>query len=269
MFFDDPDDKPISVILTTLSGLAYQGEDTVAKAVGGILARMDLHIHRDQYGRVFIGNPTDPQENFADRWVEFPKKQENFAKWLAKAREDFETIALERNQQRLVEAAMESFGEREARAASSGTGVRSALTNFARRVSAVLYAPHKKAVPWQSSETGWAAIHKVTWTGRGFSRPKRIKSGDHSLMKGSSIKFEASTNIPYPYEIYWQITNTGSEAAAVGGLRGDFYFGETVRRGNPERTEPIGYTGTHSAQCFIVKNGHLVAKSEVFIVRVR
>ena len=268
MFADDPEHKPISVILTTLSGLAYRGEDTVAKAVGGILSRMGSYIELDQNGDAYIANPTDPQENFADRWILVPEKRESFYAWLKEARKVFEAIAKERNQDRILEAAMESFGAREATAASSGSRTRSALTRFVQRNAAILFAPHKKVAQWPASAAGWAAIHKVTWTGRGFSRPKRIKSGAHSLVKGSTIRFEASSNVEYPYDIWWQITNTGGEALAAGGLRGDFYFGETVRRGHPTRTEPIGYSGTHSAQCFIVKNGHLVAKSEVFIVMV-
>ena len=270
MFADDPEDKPISVILTTLAGLSYQGERTVAEAVVGILDRMESHITVDQHGSAVIANPTDPQENFADRWVLVPKKRANFYKWLQEARRDLNSILQERTSHRLTEAAMESFGEREARAAAAGGGVRGAMTKFLQRAASVLSAPHKKTAAWPVKQAGdWVQIHKVTWTARGFSRPQRIRSGDHSLMKGASIMFEASSNVDYPYDVHWQITNTGKEASDANTLRGGFYSGGTLTRGHAKRAEPIGFSGTHSAQCFIVKDGHLVAKSDIFIVKVR
>lgn len=268
-FKNDPEDKPISVIITTLSGLSYQGERTVAEAVLGILERMDSHIGQDMFGNPYIANPTDVQENFADRWIQVPARRVKFYKWLDKARQDFRILTHERDQDRLLEVAMESLGERDARAAAAGGRTRSLIGNMARRAASVFYAPHKLAAPWPTHDTGWVSIHKVTWTANGFSRPQLIESGKHRLMKGAYIMFEAQSNVPYPYDIHWQITNTGREASDAGKLRGDFYSGGTVTRGNPKRSEPIGYTGTHTAQCFVVKDGHLVARSEVFIVRVR
>lgn len=112
MFADDPEHKPISVILTTLSGLGYQGERNVAEALAGILKAMDSHIRLDHRGDVLIANPTDPQENFADRWRGVPEKRERFFEWLRRAREDFADVATQADSEFIVESATRSFGAR-------------------------------------------------------------------------------------------------------------------------------------------------------------
>lgn len=87
-------------------------------------------------------------------------------------------------------------------------------------------------------------------------------------MKGAALKFEAATNIPPPYEVYWQVVNTGNEATAAGQLRGGFDKG-TVERGSITHREATGYSGAHTIECFIVKDRHLAARSGVFVVNVR
>lgn len=82
------DTRPISVIITTLAAHSYNGEETVGRALMAILIGMDKHIH--QYnGRYWIPNPTDPMENFADKWAKHPERATAFFKWLQKARTEF------------------------------------------------------------------------------------------------------------------------------------------------------------------------------------
>ena len=83
-----PDVRPISIILTTLAAHAYNGKETIGQAVIAILARMDQYIIRD--GRKYvIPNPTDPLENFADKWLKHPERAKAFLEWLASARAEF------------------------------------------------------------------------------------------------------------------------------------------------------------------------------------
>lgn len=92
MFAHDPDLKPISVILTTLAGHAYGGEDTISGALFSILNGMHRYVGHD--GRKYlIPNPTDPLENFADRWEKDPDKADAFFRWLDQARSDFARAA--------------------------------------------------------------------------------------------------------------------------------------------------------------------------------
>lgn len=88
MFTDDPETKPISIIISTLSAHAYNGEVDTPEALLGILGRMESHIKYDGL-RYIIPNPTDATENFADRWENYPERGKAFFSWLAQARKDF------------------------------------------------------------------------------------------------------------------------------------------------------------------------------------
>lgn len=74
--------KPISIIITTLAALAYSQELSIHQALFQILFTMDKFIQRGTDGHAVILNPTDPLENFADKWREFPEREEVFYEWL-------------------------------------------------------------------------------------------------------------------------------------------------------------------------------------------
>jgi hypothetical protein len=94
MFSDHPEGAPISVIITTLAGAAYQGEQDVASAVERILTNMRGCV-RDSIPRV--PNPVNPAEDFADKWHDpafrHLQLEENFWLWLEQAQEDFRIVA--------------------------------------------------------------------------------------------------------------------------------------------------------------------------------
>ncbi len=88
----DPDLKVISIILTTLSTHAYGGENRVSDTIAKILGDMHLAIE-DRNGVSWIANPTDPSENFADRWETCPKdRRKAFFNWLEAARHQFGAV---------------------------------------------------------------------------------------------------------------------------------------------------------------------------------
>ncbi len=88
MFEGEPNHKPISIIITTLSAHAYNEEPTISAALQSILKGMDQHI-KYRGDEAWIVNPVNPEENFADKWAEEPSKRENFYNWLEQARHDF------------------------------------------------------------------------------------------------------------------------------------------------------------------------------------
>jgi Second Messenger Oligonucleotide or Dinucleotide Synthetase domain len=91
--FNGPvEDRPISVILTTLASHAYSAEPSIGAALLGILSNMHQYV-LSVSGRYVIKNPTDPLENFADKWAEYPQRAAAFFKWLQQARKDFNQIA--------------------------------------------------------------------------------------------------------------------------------------------------------------------------------
>ncbi|NMF86951.1 nucleotidyltransferase [Aromatoleum petrolei] len=268
MFANDPANKPISVILTTLAGLAYQNEPTVGQALDTILRQMDSLIGRDGQGFPVILNPTDPAENFADRWRQYPNRRENFFMWLRKARADFVGLAQQWHGQGLVEVAERFAGPRIATRAStsSPSPVRSLLALLPNRAS-LISAPHKQLAPWPVVRQGQVRIAKATWRANGFSRPTRFYSDSHPLKKGANLKFEATTDVPGPFDVHWQVVNSGAEAVRANQLRGGFDRG-AVERGSVVRHESAAYAGSHTIECFIVKQGHLVARSGAFVVNI-
>lgn len=124
-FARDPDNKPISIILTTLAAHSYESERTVGAALVSILTKMDSFIEV-RNGAHIIRNPTDPLENFADKWREFPARQAAFYAWLNQARKDFSQLAQYSDTGLIVESIGPSVGRDWATRASrrpGGTGL--------------------------------------------------------------------------------------------------------------------------------------------------
>ncbi|MDI1328148.1 MAG: nucleotidyltransferase [Brevundimonas sp.] len=150
----DACDWPISIILTTLAARAYRSEETIGKALATILDTMDDYI--EQRGQqAWVSNPSDPFENFADKWAEFPEREAAFHAWLATARRDFAALARETDRRRIVEIAKAAAGETAVRRVDEafrggGRGVRAAGTAPA----AGLAFPDTPRVP--SSPRGFA-----------------------------------------------------------------------------------------------------------------
>lgn len=96
------DERPISVIITTLAAHSYNGEETIGQALVAILTGMDKYIHRHN-NQHWIANPTDPLENFADKWAEHPERARAFFEWLEKARTEFTQAARSSNRSLITE----------------------------------------------------------------------------------------------------------------------------------------------------------------------
>jgi hypothetical protein len=53
---------------------------------------MDTHVIRSD-NKYIIANPTNPLENFADKWEAHPERAEAFFQWAHKAKADFVQLA--------------------------------------------------------------------------------------------------------------------------------------------------------------------------------
>lgn len=97
---EDKIDKPISIIITTLAARAYNGEDNVIEALLNVVENMHLSIGEENpytgEKMKWINNPANNEENFADKWVDFPERQNNFYEWLESLRQDLEEILNQR-----------------------------------------------------------------------------------------------------------------------------------------------------------------------------
>ncbi|MCB1173733.1 MAG: nucleotidyltransferase [Leptospiraceae bacterium] len=70
-FAENPEKKPISIILTTLAGKYYSGENTVHGAIKQILSSIYSNL-LSQTEIPTITNPSDKDENFAEKWIQTP-----------------------------------------------------------------------------------------------------------------------------------------------------------------------------------------------------
>ncbi len=92
MMFNGDENKPISIIITTLASRAYKGETNLFEGLSNVIDNMELYIKRNTDGTYLIENPVNHEENFADKWASHPKRKDNFFKWLRKLKEDRNAI---------------------------------------------------------------------------------------------------------------------------------------------------------------------------------
>lgn len=101
---------PISIIITTLAAHSYEGQEDVADALLSILSGMERHILRDGQNRAHIANPSDPMENFADKWAEHPEREQAFYAWLRQAQADYAKVAAMEQSSSMVDALSPHMG---------------------------------------------------------------------------------------------------------------------------------------------------------------
>jgi hypothetical protein len=110
MFADDPDVKPISVIITTIAANSYSGSSSLEVAMEEALTALRVFAESEDS---YLPNPVNPAENFADRWVMPQYKhlnlRENFRKWVWQVNRDFQTLSGTEDVQVLVETAKNRF----------------------------------------------------------------------------------------------------------------------------------------------------------------
>lgn len=90
--FPNDDNKPISIIITTLSAQAYNGESDILEGLSNVVMNMHKFITKDENGKDKVANPLNPVENFADKWIETPDKRDKFYSWLFQVRKDIASI---------------------------------------------------------------------------------------------------------------------------------------------------------------------------------
>ena len=83
IFRNDLDNRPISMIVTTLAAKNYDGEQDLATAFSKICAGIKSEAQEIIKSGVIL-NPVDSRENFADAWRKHPKRKENFRIWVEK-----------------------------------------------------------------------------------------------------------------------------------------------------------------------------------------
>jgi hypothetical protein len=111
MYTKNPDNKPASIIITTLAGRAYRGSVDTYDALSQILSDMGNHVNQTAPR---VPNPVHPSEDFADKWSD-PKYrdlnlEQNFWLWLKQARTDLQNIGAARNPDSIIKEAKAKLG---------------------------------------------------------------------------------------------------------------------------------------------------------------
>lgn len=261
--------KPISMIITVLAAKIYQNELTIYDTLRNLIAVLSQHAHQTSNSFVFndyyarntytlitrtadgnwlIPNPTNPEENFADRWHEDNNARANaFFQWVTWLRNDFVNIDSMVEDNKFTKSLVDVY---------KPTNLPALHFNV----------PHKQRLSFPIAATGYSAGLRASY--KNGNNWREFKSGQ-PLIKGKELKFKLSTNVPTPFDVYWQVVNTGQEAANNRQLRGEISPQTNKTAGEIYRTESTSYVGDHWVEGFVIKNGECVAKTGEFIVSIR
>lgn len=154
--YNGDDDKPISIIITTLAAQAYANEADIYDAIVNIVPGMRNHIGK-RNGVWWVGNPVNPLENFADKWQEHPRKAKLFFEWLDVLEAEYQQIVTDAGFEKVGTYLAESYGQRDAKTAMTKYASRQVGKASAVPGVPVILVP-KRSVP---DEPSYANI-KVT-----------------------------------------------------------------------------------------------------------
>lgn len=253
-----------SVILTTLVGervLPWKTDERykdVPTTLVSVLEDLDAWLGNHDTMPP-LPDPSCPDTTFNHRWTEaeYQNFRTQIARYAAWAREAYD----EPDKTASLAAWQRIFGD-DFKAPTS-TISESAL------VKAAAPAPEASSVEEfienDASVTGYAGIGTATIEasfepfGGGRRRPLAL---GRPVFKGGSLTFEVkTTDIPQPFQVIWKVRNFGEDARRAGGLRGQLMPGTVLRK------ESTLYRGKHHIECFIVKNGRVMAFDR-FVVRI-
>ena len=144
--YNGENDKPISIILTTLAAQAYDNEADLAEAILNVVPRMRQSIERREEDW-WVSNPVNPEENFADKWNERPRKAEIFFEWLTTVEQQYRNLLSDEGWNNVGEHLEEAFGSRDAKAAMAKYAAREARQPGAGMVAPAVLTPRKSEHP--------------------------------------------------------------------------------------------------------------------------
>jgi hypothetical protein len=94
LYYDDADEAPISVVLTTLAAQHYQGEQSISEGLLAILRRIVSTVSEaEQEGtRIVIRNPSNVAEDPSERWNRDRNAYELFTSGIRNFCKDWERL---------------------------------------------------------------------------------------------------------------------------------------------------------------------------------
>jgi len=101
---------PISIVLTTLAGTFYRGEQSVTAAMTAILESAVEAVKSSQ-SRLVVVNPSNPSEDLSDRWDSNLKGYREFVDGVAEFRDQWRALQQARGISRIAKSLEILFGE--------------------------------------------------------------------------------------------------------------------------------------------------------------
>lgn len=264
------DYKPISMVISVLAAQCYQNESTIFETLQNLVANLQRQsnqlssrfIYNQAYvgslyslitrtldGKWIIQNPTNLDENFADRWHEDDHaRAKAFFQWVSWLKDDLINIEQVVEHDLFTKSLVDVYKP-----------LNLPALNF--------HVAHKDSGNWPITiNPQYSAAIKGKYETNVYW--KSFKSGQ-PLLKGKRLKFKLNTDVPKPFSVFWQVVNTGQEARLAGELRGEISEHTGNDRSDIFRIESTSYTGDHWVECYVVKDECCVARSGEFIVSVR
>jgi hypothetical protein len=161
IMFHGDDEKPISIIITTLAALAYERETNLSQAINNIILKIPTFILEKYDSKAgknvkWIANPVNPSENFADRWIENPQKERKFYAWLERLRNNVIKPSETGDFTKIRESFSNAFGSNITESAFKGLALGSILSSSTSTLTANvpkdLHVDLPKTVPTQKRE---------------------------------------------------------------------------------------------------------------------
>lgn len=152
----NPDDKPISIIITTLAASVYSNETELFSTLMSVVRKMPDAVQKIG-GKWWIPNPVNPEENFADRWNDYPQRADRFFEWLRLVEADLGAAEQKTGIANFSEALSPVFGDEV---------VRKSIERFGRSMDAAQQSGNlKMATNTGTLGSAGSAVPKNTWFG--------------------------------------------------------------------------------------------------------
>ena len=124
---------------------------------------------------------------------------------------------------------------------------------------------HQQSIEWEYDKQCGVRLHASIYLNKKLKLGER-KSDGSIIRSGRDLLFKVHTKVRRPYQVFWQVVNTGRHAESENGTRGNIF---PSKNSNPDlHWEYSLYTGKHWIECFIVKDGICIARSGRFYVNI-
>lgn len=263
----------VSIILTTLLGNevndveASSSPELYADVPSALVTLLGKVASSLPISMPAVMDPAGTGDNFTDRYSD-EWNYENFRECIISYADKAQKAYVEPDRQTAIRLWREIFGD------DFKPGVLESVARMAP-LSAAVPAPKEEFI---DRDRGFAvalnpaARVKIVARCTGFNdgnvfrrhgfQQFNLASRGNRVPKHRSLRFDATTNVLKPYELYWKVRNTGAEAASLGQLRGEI----TPDGGGNSKVESTKYGGTHYVECYVVKNGRVIAVDHQTVV---